>query len=476
MKKLIYCSLTLLLFCQLTQAQSFLPFATSNYAGITGVHLQPASIADSRYRFDMAISSTDASFYNTFYGIDPYVLRHPKLLQDLDFKDPDNVSRNMDGTDKAGIFSEKQDILSFMVTLSDKDAIAFTPSLRSIINIDNMTETLAVLLDGKDKETNLWNNKYKNENLNAQMNSWIEYGFTYARVLMDKEEHFLKAGATMKINQGLGSAYTFMKDLTYEVNDTSVISVYNTFTNYSTSESIGQDFTFHFFDNPSLSFDFGVVYEYRPDWLKYKYDTDGKTNLWRKDQDKYFLRIGFTASDLGNVRFKRNPDSKDFTADIQNLVMDDLDISSLEDFNQFIADSFAVHDVSEEYKVSLPVCLSLQADVRVAEGFYVNFTPFIALNRGTNKVNKAHYISTYNLVPRYDIKWFGVSLPVQYNSFKQWNIGLGMRIGPFWVGSNDIVSILASSKKRYGTSASVVFKIPIFYSHPDGIENNKASD
>jgi hypothetical protein len=53
---------------------------------------------------------------------------------------------------------------------------------------------------------------------------------------------------------------------------------------------------------------------------------------------------------------------------------------------------------------------------------------------------------------------------------------LGMRIGPFWVGSNDILSILASSKKRYGTSASVVFKIPIFYSHPNTIDSNQAPD
>ena len=469
MRKQLYILLFFLSISFSIRAQSFLPFALGNYAGVTGVHIQPASIADSRYRFDMAISSTDASFCNTFYAIDPYFLSHPTLLKDLDFKDPDNVSRNMNGQDKTGIATERQDILSFMVALSDKSAIAFTPSVRSIVNFDNMTESLVVLLDQLNKETNLWDIRLKNENLNAQLNSWVEYGFTYARVISDKEKHFFKAGATFKINQGLGSAYLFMKDLNYEVPDTNTISLYNTFTNYGTSDNLNQDFSYRFDANPSFSFDIGVVYEYRPDWMKYKYDADGKTNIWRKDQDKYLLRIGFTASDLGNIRYQRNPDSRDFTADVRNMNIDDLEISSIDDFNQFIADSFNLASPTDKFTQSLPACISMQADLRIVKGLYVNFTPFIALNQGTSKVNKVHYISTYNLVPRYDKKWFGFSVPIQYNSFKQWNIGLGLRVGPVWLGSNDILSIFASSKKRYGTSASIVFKVPIFYSRPDGI-------
>lgn len=476
MKKLLYLSLFILLLNFQSRAQDFLPFASSNYAGITGVHMQPASIADSRYRFDMAIFATDASFYNTFYSLDPYLLSHPKLFKDLDFKDPTYITRNLNGKDKTGILSLKQDFLSVMVSLSKKDAIAFTPSVRTLINFDNMTESLVVLLDGLDQETNLWNIKLINENLNAQLNSWVEYGFTYARVLSDKEKHFLKAGVTTKINQGLGSAYFFMKDLNYEVKDSSTVSVYNTYTNYGASDNLNKDFTYRFDANPSLSFDLGFVYEYRPNWMKYKYDMDGKTNLWRKEQDKYLFRIGFTASDIGSVRYRRNPDSRDFNANIQNLVVDDLNIETVDDFNKFIADSFELASPSDKYNLSLPVSLSLQADVRIAEFFYVNFTPYVALNRGNNKVNKVHYISSYNLVPRYDKKWFGVSVPFQYNSFEQWNIGFGLRLGPLWIGSNDIFSILASSKNRYGSSVSAVLKVPVFYRHPKDRDHDKVSD
>jgi outer membrane protein OmpA-like peptidoglycan-associated protein len=475
MRTLLFITAFLVLSVFNSKSQEFLPFASSNYAGITGVQLQPASIADSRYSFDLAFSSTNFSYSNNFYGIDPYVIWHPKVLtEDFDFHGP-YISRNLDGQDKSGIITMKQDLFSFMVAVSDKSSIAFTPSFRTIINIDNMTESLAVLIDNMDKETNLWNVRLKNENVYAQMNSWAEYGFTYARVVMDKQEHFLKAGVTMKFIQGMGSGYMFMKDLNYEVENSDTVSLYNTYTNYGITENIAlEDFSYQFDANPSLAFDLGIVYEYRPDWMKYKYDMDGKTNIWRRDKDKYLFRIGFTATDLGNTRYKRNPISKDFTADIQNLYIGD--INSISELDSLIYNNFEPADVSSNYNMTLPICLSLQADVRVAEGLYVNFTPYLALNRGNNNVNKVHYVSSLNIVPRYDKKWFGLSVPVQYNAYKHWNIGLGLRLGSLWLGWNDMFSMLVTTKNRYGSAVSAIFKIPILYRQPKDIDYDKVSD
>lgn len=475
MKKILIQAIALLFFTLNLSAQELLPFATSNYAGVSGVHLQPASIADSRFSFDLAVSSTSFSITNNFYGIDPYVIWHPKLIQDLDFRG-EYLTRNLDGNDKHGLVSLKQDFFSFMISLSEKDAIAFTPSLRAVYNLNNMTESMAVLIDNYDQETNLWDIRLKNENLNSQVNMWAEYGFTYARVILDKEKHFLKAGTTLKINQGIGSGYMFMKDLTYEVNDQDTLSIYNTYTNYGASDNIDEEFNYQFNTNPSLAFDFGVVYEFRPEWMKYRYEMDGKTNLSRRDKNKYLFKIGVSLTDLGNVRYRRNPLSKDFNADIHKLYTDGLEFSSVADLNAFIDTNFVYYDVPDKYTMKLPLSLSFQADVRVAEGFYVNITPYIALNRGTNTITKVHYLSAFNFIPRYDLKWFGISLPVQYTSFKEWNFGLGLRLGSFWIGSNDLFNLLISDKERYGTSASVVFKVPIYYSRPHDIDNDKISD
>jgi len=476
MRILLFLAVFLLLSVSHSYSQEFLPFASSNYAGITGVQLQPASIADSRYKFDLAISSTSIGFTNNFYVIDPYLFWHPKIVKDLDFESP-YFSRNLNGNDKSGIVTLKQDIFSFMISLSDKDAIAFTPSVRTILNIDNLTENLALQLDNLDSEPDLYDIRLNNEDVNAQVNAWVEYGFTYARVIIDKEKHFLKAGTTLKVNQGLGSAYMFIGDLNYEVNGTDTVSFYNSYTNYGASDNIvKEDFSYRFNANPSLSFDFGLVYEYRPDWMKYKYDMDGKTNIWRRDMDKYLFRIGFTVSDLGNVRYRRNELSRDFKADIHNWYTGDLEITSIADLNATIDSTFTYYDIPDKYNMSLPICLSLQADLRVASGLYVNFTPFLALNRGSDNVTKVHYLSSFNIVPRYEKAWFGVSLPVQYNAYKQWNIGLGLRLGAFWVGWNDMFSMMVSSKSRYGSSFSMVMKIPLLYGKPKDRDNDNISD
>jgi len=474
MKHFVYFSLFLFMLNVHVSAQDFLPFASSNYAGVTGIHLQPASIADSRYRFDLALFSTSFGLTNNYYGIDPYVLSHPKLLQNLDFNGP-YISRNNNGSDKSMIFNLRQDIFSFMISLSPKSSFAFTPSVRTILNFDNISETMATQLNDINKD-NFSGTHLNNKNLNVEANAWVEYGFTYARVLVDKEKHFLKAGATLKINQGLGSAFLFVKDLNFEIKNQDTISL-NTTANYGSSDNLENNFKYNFDANPSLSFDFGFVYEYRPGWMKYKYDMDGKTNLWRRDQDKYLLRIGFTASDIGSVRFKRNPNSKDFTADVQDLNINNTGIETISDFNHYIDSIFNTnHNLPDSYKMSLPVCLSMQADVRVANGFYVNFTPYLAFNTAATTANKVHYITAYNIVPRFDKKWFGVSVPFQYNAYKQWNIGLGLRIGSFWIGSNDLFSMLASSKFRYGSSASIVLKVPFFYGRPHDKDNDNVSD
>lgn len=475
MKKTLYFLFFILLGTSHAGAQDFLPFASSNYAGITGVHLQPASIADSRYRFDLALSSTSFNFTNNYYGIDPYVLSHPDLFGDMDFKSP-YLTRNNNGQDKSMIFSLKQDVFSFMISLSPKDAIAFTPSVRAILNFDNLSQSLAQQLDEINNLNSLVGSQFSNKNLSAQFNSWVEYGFTYARVLADKDKHFLKAGGTLKINQGMGSAYLLMKELNLGIKENDTVS-FRTKANFGTSDNLNENFGYRFNANPSLSFDLGFVYEFRPQWLKYKYDLDGKTNLWRRDQDKYLFRLGFTASDIGSVRYKRNPQSKDFNADIDNLYVGNLTIESLEDFNHYVDSTFLTETgLPDSYKMNLPLCLSMQADLRVAKGLYVNFTPYMAISRSVEKVNKVHYISAFNIVPRFDKKWLGVSVPFQYNQYKQWNIGLGLRIGPLWVGSNDIISMLASSKPRYGSSVSVVFKMPLFYGHPHDKDNDKVSD
>jgi outer membrane protein OmpA-like peptidoglycan-associated protein len=483
MKKLFTIVIALVSIVQ-SYGQEFLPFATSNYAGVTGVHLQPASIADSRYRIDVGLSSTSIGFYNNYLGIDPYVIWHPNLFKNLgNWDDLSYIKKNnSNGDNKTVIFNAQQDLFSFMFSLSDKDAIAFTPSIRSIVNFDNMSEELVNLADSGLVYHDLWNLQLSNVNFSMQTNTWIDYGITYARIVKDEGKHFLKAGGTVRISQGLASAYTFIKDLNYKFTTNKILTLSRSDVSYGASDNVYQlenrDFNYRFLTNPSLTFDFGMVYEYRPNWEKYKYDMDGRTNLWRRDQNKYLFKLGISITDIGNIHYRRNELSRDFLADTLNWNIGSVTINSFEEFDSTIYKVFNddAYKVSSRYNMNLPTAISIQADVNLWKGFYLNFSPYIALNRGTRDVNKVHYYSAWNVIPRFDSKWFGFSIPVQYTSLKQLNVGMGVRLGPIWLGSNDILSYLTSNSFRYGANVSMAMKVPLMYNKPHDRDHDKVSN
>lgn len=472
--------------------QRYLPFSTSNYAGVTGVYLQPASIADSRYKFDMTIFGFESTFNNNYLGMDPYYFIHSDEIEMDDFQDFKNkyVKENTAFEDRSLILNLQIEALSLMFNVSDKAAIAFTSGVRGILNVDHMSPELAKIIYESDDYTDYLGKNLTNANVGLQANLWSEFGITYSRILFDKGEHFLKAGATLKFLQGIGSVYGFSKELSYNFLERDSVSIFHSKINYGASENIDvifsdEDFTveqlnYKFATNPSLGFDLGFVYEYRPSWESYKYDLDGKTNLWKKDQNKYLFRLGVSILDIGSVKYKRGPLSNDFTADIANWnYQDQVFGEGYEGFFKTLKDSLKFtfdNSLSDMYKMNLPTAVSLQADVRIAKGFYFNFSPFLALNRGTEDVNKVHYLSTWNLVPRYEGKYFGISIPVQYNSYKQTHVGASLRFGPLWIGSNNIMSLIAGKKDMTGMNGYLLMKFPVPYGKVRDRDQDKVSD
>ena len=102
------------------KSQTFTPFATWNHAGVTGVYLQPASIADTRLKFDMTVFGLDINVANNFYGMKKGFIKSGDLFDNIDnystlLKNVKNYQLQM-GLDLQ--------LLNFMVTLSPKSALA----------------------------------------------------------------------------------------------------------------------------------------------------------------------------------------------------------------------------------------------------------------------------------------------------------------------------------------------------------------
>ena len=58
------------------------------------------------------------------------------------------------------------------------------------------------------------------DDLSGVVHAWAEFGLTYGRVVMEKDKHFLKAGATIKYLAGAGGVFGFSPNLSANYNST----------------------------------------------------------------------------------------------------------------------------------------------------------------------------------------------------------------------------------------------------------------
>jgi len=297
----------------------------------------------------------------------------------------------------------------------------------------------------------------------------------------------LKAGISIKALQGLQSAYLYVNNLDYEIHSDSTLSLYNAEIQYGHSsnfEASQNNANYRVVSNLGLGFDFGVIYEWRPDYAKHKHDMDGETNVWKRNENKYKLKVGVSMTDLGGVKFSKGGKSGDFTANTSNWDISKLDfgttpIAALDDT---LSARFGGTVNGANYKMNLPTAFSTQIDYHIWKDLYINQTNFIAFGFNSNP-NKVHDFTTISVTPRWDHRIAGVSIPISYNSIMGTRTGIALRVGPVTLGTSSMYPYRAflrgngsGEKDITGLDAYVLVRIPIAYKRIKDRDNDKVSD
>ena len=484
MKKALLFAICIVCTSITTYAQDFLGYSNSNYAGVTGTDLQPASVVDSRFKTDITLFGFSYSFYNNYIGIKKSAFKHSGGLFNGDypaFKDTAFVehylTRRNTPNPKSVYLASQFYLPSFMVSINNKNAIALKWKIRTLLNVDGVSNDLAALISSNFDYPSLFNLHLNNENLSIQTMSWAEYGLTYGHVFQNEGRHFLKAGATLKLIQGLQAGYMKIDNLNYEFTTDTTVSIFQTEVSYAHSDNFDinqSNISYKYISKPTVGFDLGVVYEWRPDFETYKYNMDGQTDLVRKDQNKYKLKVGLSLLDVGRVKFNKGPKSGDFIANIRLLDIATLDPSDIDSFDDTIRSKFKEVPSPSTFKMNLPTTISAQIDYNIYKDFYVNFTPYYIF-QFRKKATRVHDITTFSIAPRWDHKWFGVFLPVSYDAMRNSKIGLGLRLGPVIVGTNNLAPFIGK-KDLYGADLYLMFKIPVMYKRPKDRDHDNVSD
>lgn len=480
-------------------AQNYLGVVQSNYAGVMALDNQPASFVDGRFKVDINLFSVNVGAWQNAKYFDANMM--PKgwkksFTTDTMWMKPDSTfyertvfdfeDYNSSTKTKGAYINYQIDVLNFAFHIKPTIAVGFSAKSRMIGNATDLDPKLMKLAENGLDFASLWNLKLNDKLVDVNMMAWNEYGINYGQVLSDKGEHFFKVGGRVKLLQGLASAYAYTDQLDYELlnKDTATTLRGNFRYGYSNNFDNFTDNT-NFFKSASklgIGLDLGVVYEWRPKWKDYKYDMDGETDLWYKNQNKYELRAGLSIVDIGGMKFTKGGLSRDFNVNTTSLDLRIFDkAKSMADFDKII-DSLITNDAGwtenetagETYYMNTPTAISAQVDYHVWKWFYVNATGIVNILGDKNDA-KVRVPSQFSFTPSFDHAWFGLAVPISVNTYSGWKGGLAARLGPLTVGMYDFNTIFSRGKVR-GVELFAGLRVPILYDAPNDMDMDKVSD
>lgn len=458
-----------------------LGISSSNYAGIQGLNVNPASIADSRLGFSFLLSSVDANVSNNYVrynGPDRLykLIKNGEPIESSYFEVLDN--------NQLKFFTSSVDYRgpSFMLTLSPRHSIALTTRVRGAFQGNNISESIAELIKTGGVSNELLDEISENNRFNMNANLQAEVGLTYARVLLNEDAHFLKGGVTVKGLKGVQSAHLINNNTKFKVverlNPTSP-SIVNTvieieeidarygYMHQEQVEEVTPEAVVNWFTNgdaPGKGWgaDIGFVYEYRPDMAQYRKTLAGKEHINHRE-NKYKFRFGMSLMDLGGIRYNNPSYTRGYIVNVtdKELNINDFEgAEGVEAYAEVFNNSLGVGaaDRLTSFKAGLPTTLQANFDYRFMDRLYLN--AHLVQNLRAKNAIAMRRSSLLALTPRLEMKFLEIAFPVSlYNNYSNLGVGAMLRLGGFFVGTDNLSTFLNMGNK-IGANVYAGFSIP----------------
>ena len=481
MKKIYIIAVLSFLFFN-SYSQDFLGISTGNFSGVSGVMLQPASIVDSRHKFDINLFSTSFNYSNNYFLVNrdailkfnknsfsDYQTFKARYLSEASLPAGERVFLNIN--------NRTQVPLSFMATTGKKSAIALNIQSRSMIQGRSITQELAKMAYNGFYAPSLNNNSINASGFNLKALNWAEVGFTYGRVLYASDKHFFKAAVTGKYLAGVASISMGSNDIRFRVNNDSSMN-FNT-NRFDYNHNTNADFDMAFDKNFSLDanavgFDAGLVYEYRGNFQKFKYirnDDEQSYVADRRDVNKYIFKLGVSLLDVGMFRFQKPDNVNSFSANITNWNLASANYNTLRDFDTALANRVFAIPGSRFFNTYLPAALSVQFDLRFVRGFYLNAMAYRPVNIGKDAGDRFNSYGFYTITPRWESRRIGVYIPYtiadknSLTNYRQNLLGATVRLGPLFIGSSNLGTMLFNENLK-AADVHLGLKIGITHGKP----------
>ncbi|WP_343707913.1 DUF5723 family protein [Flavobacterium sp.] len=436
---------TLLLFCFFgsffyARSQSYFGFRDDNFAGIQSVLFNPSNVVDSKYRADVTIFSASGTGQNDLYGIN--------ILDALDgdYDLATDASKTFKSNNRGNF---NVDILgpSFMLNITPVHSVALFSRVRSVTNLVDIN---GQLIDEVNKDVDASNSfLITGGNPNGVTNSWAEIGASYATILLDRDDHFVKGGITLKYLMAGVNGYINGSDLSVAFNKNNAnpaMSEYLSTGTIRTAASYdyanGDDAKFDA-ASAGVGVDLGFTYEYR-------------TNCHTCAGNRYKFKAAASVTDIGKLNYKNIIEN---TYNITGKVTQQ-DIDDADDIFEFFDANYTKISSKKGVKANLPTALHTNFDWNIDQRFYLNLSGDFSLV-DAKKVNGTAIANSVTFTPRYETRQFSFYIPVTYMQYSGTAIGAGFRAGPIFIGSGTLFSSLFSNNSK-ACNIYAGLKLPIY--------------
>ena len=414
-------------------------FTTSTRVGLLNASINPSELVNLKSRFEVQFAAASINVSNNKISIQDII--DGTNIESKLFDGGEPVSFNIDAEMMGPGFAMKLAGWGFAIqskTYVKANAVDVDTSLGDALTNNNLGSIF----------TSTPVNSSKNQRINGA--AWGEIGLSAARGIFENDNHKLSAGATVKLlfpgayaNIGLDQfqgkitntgTNVYLSDATAGLNIAYSSSLAASFSN-------AENYTQNLFGSLNgFATDLGINY------------------ILKSSISDYRLKIGASIRNLGTMTFKgSNNQTTNYQLNIPpgtitnpglNLNQFNGSESPQQIENVLISSGYLTKkDQSGDVAVNLPTVFNLYADLQILPKLHL--TAFLQQKLNENNENdQINAQNSFSLTPRFNIKIFEIFTPVVINETAGTTAGLGLRVGGFFVGSNSIITALASDSKQ----------------------------
>jgi hypothetical protein len=437
-----------------TYAQEQLGLRTDNYSGIHGSLLNPSHNVTSLFRWDLNLVSAGFSA-QTNYGF----IKNTNVLHTI--RNSDNLilaqdvenSTTIGSDDLVAYFNDNKKLKyvsvlanvmgpSLMIKLSNGHSFGFFTNGRSAISSHDIPNVLnySTFFDTP------FNEFIDVDAFKISTMVWSEFGLNYAAKIETNDGYF-GLGANLKFINAYEAAYINIKRgvLSAQIQGDTIL-FQSPHLNYGVTNSNLEG------EDPSLqSNGFGVGVDL------------GFTYVYEGGEDHYKWKLGVSLLDLGQIELSRNAEEHDLNTDTL-VVFPSRQFESVSNQDRIhllseigLADSTASL-TSSNFRMGLPGAISIQADYKIMEYFYVNGVFVQRIPMGENSIRRNNLMA---VTPRFEHRWLGFSMPVVLLNYQKLSLGTSVRLAFLTIGSDDLGSFFGK-KKLDSTDFYIALKVNPF--------------